>query len=233
MSLDTVDLVLQIEDRFAVQFTDGELHQVRTVADLAAAVIRRARPAPSERPMMRKFFEVRDHLAQLWSLQRKDIRPSTRIESIVPRKRRRAWESLRKRHPWLPELVLKPGMDRTMLLIAAGSFFGCLVLLIACIARLGAGLGVAVGLMIAAMWTAFLVALYRRAATQLPDSLQTVGDMARRLTAISMPHDGGGQRLLWQLHVVDEVRRLTAEFLGLPLEKVKPESRFVEDLGAG
>lgn len=233
MSLDTVDLILQIEDRFAVEFTDGELHQVRTVADLAAAVIRRSRPASSERPMVRKFFEIRDHLARLWSVPPRDIRPSTRIEAIVPGKRRQAWASLRKPYPWLPELVLKPGIDRTMLLVAAGSFFGCLVLLIACIARLGAGLGVAVGLLIAAMWTAFLLALYRRAATQLPDSLQTVGDLARRVTAISMPHTGGGQRLLWQLRVVDEVRRLTAEFLGLPLEKVKPESRFAEDLGAG
>ena len=48
-----------------------------------------------------------------------------------------------------------------------------------------------------------------------------------------MPDAGGGQRLLWQQQVLEEVRLLTAEFLGLSLDKVKPESRFVEDLGAG
>ncbi|MFO0836478.1 MAG: phosphopantetheine-binding protein [Phycisphaerales bacterium] len=232
MSLDTVDLILQIEDRFAVEFTDGELHQVRTVADLAAAVIRRSRPASSERPMVRKFFEIRDHLARLWSVPPRDIRPSTRIEAIVPGKRRQAWASLRKPYPWLPELVLKSGMDRAVLWIAAGSLFGCFALLITCIVKLGAGFGVATGLLIAVVWIVLLVAAYQRAATQLPSDLETVGDLARGLTAISMPHDGGGQRLLWQLRVVDEVRRLTAEFFGLPLDKVKPESRFVEDLGA-
>lgn len=41
MGLDAVEIVMEIEDHFNVELPDFELHQLRTVADLAALVTRR------------------------------------------------------------------------------------------------------------------------------------------------------------------------------------------------
>lgn len=39
MGLDAVEIVMEIEDHFHVKLPDIELHQIRTVADLAALVV--------------------------------------------------------------------------------------------------------------------------------------------------------------------------------------------------
>lgn len=48
--------------------------------------------------------------------------------------------------------------------------------------------------------------------------------------ALKIPAENSGQRLAAQQRVLEEVRRLTSEQLGIPIEKVQPESDFVRDL---
>jgi hypothetical protein len=64
----------------------------------------------------------------------------------------------------------------------------------------------------------------------VPDDLVTVGDLAR--TSVAMEAEPGtGAYLIRQARILQEVREMVASQLGLPIEEVRPESRFVEDLG--
>ena len=66
---------------------------------------------------------------------------------------------------------------------------------------------------------------------ELPAGIATVGDMARLIAVSEIPAEGAGARLAAHARVLEEVRRLIADFLHVPLEKVQPESDLVRDLG--
>ena len=66
-----------------------------------------------------------------------------------------------------------------------------------------------------------------RLSTEFPDRCATLGDLARRITPTPLPEgDAEAER-----RVLDDIRCITAEQLGCRLEDVRPESRFVDDLG--
>jgi hypothetical protein len=92
--------------------------------------------------------------------------------------------------------------------------------------------GAAVGVVIAAALTALLVLCVLRVQglwrTEFPQGLETIGDVARFLSPVAVDMRGNGPR---EVEVLGEVRRIVAMQMGLPLEKVLPETEFVRDLG--
>ena len=61
---------------------------------------------------------------------------------------------------------------------------------------------------------------------------KTIADLVRVMTPQPLPSDFSA-RLLAENQVLDEVRRITSEQLGIPFDRVRPDSDFVKDLGAG
>ena len=60
-------------------------------------------------PTARTFYRLRRELIEVLGVNRQEVRPSTRLEDLVPRNRRRAvWQHLRKQGLELPELSLSP-----------------------------------------------------------------------------------------------------------------------------
>jgi len=74
--------------------------------------------------------------------------------------------------------------------------------------------------------------VYSRIATCFPAGCDTMADLVRMTLPRELP-GGHGERVAAEQTVLREVRELTAEVSGQPLEKVQPESRFYEDLQMG
>lgn len=234
MGLETVEIVLEVEERFGVKLADDKCSRVRTVAELAGLVLAELRPQPlSETKCMRAFFSLRDELVAL-GFDRRVIRPSASLQSLMPTKalRRRLWSLVRSRLPDLPSLVTPPRSDGLALtLTAIWSFALIFGVPLACV-MLGWVLGVCVSLAGIGLVVAVLTQHERWMSTEFPAGVITIADAVR----MSQPYPW--QTLSGQAHpvavtydVVNQIRQITADQLGLDISKVLPESRFVDDLG--
>jgi acyl carrier protein len=229
MGLDAVELVMEVEDRFSVDFSDAECQRLRTVADLAALVISKLPKSRGRCPTARAFFDFRKLLTEHAGVERRRIRPRARLDELI-QPRRTLWGKLRRQDRRLPRLVATDRQDRVFLWMGAVLVFAWLMASAIFWGVHGAGLVVpasAAALVGGIFAFVSVTGLFRR---HFPAGIETVGDLARVLAPVEMPQHGPGERLIVQQRVLEEVRRITALQLGLPLEKVRPESDFVRDL---
>jgi acyl carrier protein len=66
----------------------------------------------------------------------------------------------------------------------------------------------------------------------IPPDFVTVADLVRHMTPKALPTDLG-ERIIAEYQVLDAVREIASNQLGVPFERVRPESDFVNDLGMG
>lgn len=230
MGLETVEIVMEIEERFDVKLSDSECSRVRTVGDLAMLVIGRIPRLNDTCPTSRSFYRIRRLLMEQSGVERKGIRPTTRLCALFPVNFREHWQTLTALEPAIPSLQPSRRLDELMLLLSAATVLtGVPVASISWIQ-----FGPIAGLL-AAMMCCGIVALLARVPNSvglgLPSGMQTVGDLARACTPLPLPATISPTFQASREAVLHEVRRITAEQLGLPLEKVHAKSEFVRDLG--
>lgn len=235
MGLDAVELVMEVEDRFGIKVPDAEACRMRTVADVAAFVISQLPRSSGICPTARSFYQFRKSLVEHGKLERRSIRPKTRLDLLFPRrsKRRTVWGCIGKQVKHLPRLTATPRIDKVSYVV------GSLIVAasIASFAIVYAEHGAIVAILLVPFPCIIVFRLFIGIKdlfdVNFPRGIETVGDVARTIAPIEVSIENSGQRLAAQQKVLDEVRRITAEQLGLPLDKVLPESNFVKDLGVG
>ncbi len=84
MGLDSVELVLRIEEEFSIELPDPEIRDIRTVGELYRLVLSKVESTPSCLSS-KAFYRVRRALVECLSLPRRAIRPSTSLDSLLPR----------------------------------------------------------------------------------------------------------------------------------------------------
>jgi acyl carrier protein len=230
MGLDSVELVIEIEDRFNVTLPDAECQRVRTVADLAVLVLSRLPHDNGVCPTAHAFYEFRRLAVTHAGLKREHVRPKATLTAIFPPSSRRRWNLIRKKDRRLPSLVASPRAATALLCAGTIAASACLL----ATAALWESHGVSAAIPFSFITLITCLASFRIAAVGLarhfPAKLQTIADLTRLIAPLRIQSNSPGQNLLAQQRVLQEVRRLTAEQVGLPLEKVQPTSDLVNDL---
>lgn len=171
-------------------------------------------------PIVREFGRLRAVLAAATGVPRREIRPGTELEALLPRGRRRElWRKLRRQGlplPWLQLPRWVPGLDAGAVLI--------ITILITLWLRHPAAVFLFVPL-------ALLVLLASRPwATEFPFELRTVGELTLYLTDCAA-HRGSGHR--WTRdEIAFKVRVVLSDALNIRLSDVRLESRLRTDLRA-
>lgn len=219
MGLDSVELVLAVEREFGIRVPDADAASVITVQDLADLVTRlRGRAANAVCPTAAAFYALRRAWVSAGIAERGEIRPDARAARLVGvMHRREAWRAASIAGVQLPALWT-PSLIR-FFAVGVGMLGTAVVVGIALMARVPTFLFwsiVPVGLAIG-IHGAFQLAI--------PPGVSTVGGLVHA----SLP--GPARPFDREAAVLIRVRELTAEQIGLPLEKVQPGSRFVQDLG--
>jgi hypothetical protein len=233
MGLDSVELVLEVEERFGIKLADEDVGRVKTVADLAGLAWRevRARAEPDEPcPTSRSFYALRRVLVEHAGIDRARVRPGARVAMLLPfgDERRRVWEQIARVMPRLPALEVAPA-NETLLLAASGlSVLMVLGTFGTSVASLGLAAALVVSLVALASAVRRVARLRRNWATEVPAGMETVGDVVRFVSPDVSSERG---RLLGEEIVLEDVRRMTAAICGRKLEDVRAESEFVKDLG--
>ncbi|MCC6907887.1 MAG: hypothetical protein IT430_08115 [Phycisphaerales bacterium] len=232
MGLDSVELVMEVEDEFKIRLPDSECEKVRTVADIAALVISKLPRSDGVCASARTFYSLRRQIARLTNLSRSDIRPGVQLATLFPpAKRRKQWAALRAVERNVPHLRASTRAERTLLWMTG--FLGLAWLTCSALGWLAYGFSsvaalFSVGAFLAGAW--LLTGINARFATHFPADCVTLADLVRLTMPVQFPNAAGDQ-LIFQHRVMEDVRRLTANQLGLPLDQVKPESHLVNDLG--
>lgn len=243
MGLDVVEIVLRVEETFAVDLPDDELESVSTVGGLYKLVLSKL-DGGHVCPTSRAFYRVRHGFVDALGVPRRSMRPATELAPLLPKSiRRSVWK--RAEHGSelrFPDLEYPEWFQKLTLGLSAAFAVG------ACIAfsrwsgqvdlpsfLRGFSVFLLVPIGIAAF--AFTVKTMHAAAPFLGNILPvaTAGELARFVLARNYPHIREGamrtakanQEEIWRV-----LRDLIVEQLQVREDEVVPEARFGADLGA-
>jgi hypothetical protein len=219
MGMEMAELFMDIEEKLAVSLSDIEAQRVDTMGDLVSCV--QAKVAAKGRipcPTGEAFRAIRTALVEDVGVPRKGLRPSTPLSNVLPWfGRRRSWRMagnhLAREHYALPSLRPVRGVSacfQVMLCLAALVYW--LGLVPHPWPRSGGFRAVLALLAVIAGFAVTVNLFYRR----LPEGCYTVGQLARSITPPPLDE------------VQPAVFRLVSERLGVPIEKLSPQTRLID-----
>ena len=226
MGLDSVEIVMEVEDEFDITITDDEAAAIRHVGELVDCVCSKAGKCP-RKPRQgcasaRTFYRLRAALVAHLGLSPRDIRPATVLAGIIPRHRRRdVWNALR-----ADDLALPP-LHRPRNVVALSA---TVVLLIAAAVAAagynisGANVAAFAGLLCGAVAAYAASRLSAPWATEIPELSGRVQDAALWATRVPSGELTRGE-------ISFKVRQIIAEQMGLTMSSVTEDKNFVGDLG--
>ncbi len=230
MGLDTVELMMDVEESFGIKIPDDAAQQIVTVGDLFEFIKTQTELAPAGTSLTAAtFYDIRQGFQDLGISEH--FAPSTELRKITPeRKRRSFWANLsRAANLKFPDLVRPSWLVRlnTVITFAAS-------LLIALIAS---GQDVK-GTIFAMTLIAFLVVfgfitaiLTKPCATRFAPNFSTFRGLTERVLALNAStqkkkHGPMGPDDIWVI-----LRDLIVIQIGVNADEVTPNASFVTDLG--
>jgi acyl carrier protein len=228
MGLDTVELVMRVEDAFNITIKDHEAAKVRTAGDLFQIIkFKLGKHQTPVCPTARAFRSLRKELINT-GLPREKIRPETKLDEIIPAGSRRemmtrliAASSL-KMPPLYRPLSLVMAISAVVFLLSVSS---CLVF--------PHQLPGAIFLSI----LAFVILASAANVSTRPWATEvhcaTMGDFVRLVASYNFKAlSAGNPNNSTDPEVWEILRTIIAEQLGLKRDEIHKHSRFVEDMGA-
>ncbi len=220
MGLDGVELLMATEEEFGIGIPDHDAENLTTPRLLAEYVAQRLGDHMQlNEPHCRTqalFYWLRANLVEQLGLARRAIRPDTALNELLSGDLRGQWQTLR-----------RSAVFRSLPALRAPAYAAYAVLL----APLTAGLagyaqnwsGELTAIVALCAWV-LAERLKRHLANRLPESLKTVSDL--------LPHVGFPQRgEQTPDDILQRVIAISADQLGIPVERIHPDHRYVQDLG--
>lgn len=234
MGLDSVELVMAVEEEFAIHIEDEEAGKLMTVGDFYNLVLAKLHGEGTKRCLTSAaFYRTRRGFVDGLGMNRRAISPSTALEAILPRVDRRAnWQRLQSATDiHIPDLEFPTWLQLSFVAFGMMMSFATTA---AIYHRLGFQLGAVYGLIalvVGGLIAAMLTKLSKFAAVAFPHRAVTVGDLSRDVLAanhaqLAAAVGGWNKKEVWEA-----LCRVIVNQTGVDREKVKPEARIVKDLG--
>jgi acyl carrier protein len=93
MGLDTVELVMEVEDEFGIELPDADAERLQTVGQLVDYLVGRLGPPASPPPCAtaRAFYDFRASVVTVCGVSRRGVGPSTRVVDLFREGPAGAW----------------------------------------------------------------------------------------------------------------------------------------------
>ncbi len=228
MGLDYVELILAVEDSFQIHIADEEANTLSTIGDLHKLVIAKLQGQNTNVCLTSAaFYRTRRGIVETLALDRRKIKPSTPLETILPlSSRRKAWQDIQVLMKLkLPDLEHSRSTQSTLLTIGIAT-----ALAPGLYARVGF-LGLTVLFFTGLVLSALLIKFSPNLAVEFPNCDATVGDLAREVLAINHARlvdevGGWNNKDVW-----DSLCRVIVIETSVAREEITPEARILGDLG--
>jgi acyl carrier protein len=238
MGLDTIELILDVEQTFGVSIPDEDAQRMCTVGDIYQFLMDHCPLADDAGHQVcltaAAFYHTRRGLCDVAEADRRKVRPGTQIAELLPtRTRREGWRRLAEALAVpLPDLRRPVWLSRLLFYGPLGAIaISAIYLAIERPAQLRDGWPAL------AIWGLYLgVEGYlgtRQCAVRIPRGFDTAGDLARTVLSGKASEFHGHliawhHRELWHTLV-----RIISTCLDVEPSRVTPEATIVGDLGAG
>jgi acyl carrier protein len=236
MGLDVVELIMEVEEEFDITIEDRDAEKIGTVGLLYHYVLRRLGVGLPVCPSASRFYRLRRTLLDLGQIDRRAIRPSARLDDLLPPDGRGdAWAEVRRA---LDQAV--PGLRYPSW--AYGADFGSLpaialvlILTWGTLGRFDAELGIAFLGVWLLLWLGVVIVIHRAAApfaTAIPWGCETIGGLIRA----SLPWgdgqvDNGSGARRQASEVWERLRSIIADQVGVSRNEVTEDKHFLHDFG--
>jgi hypothetical protein len=228
MGLESVELVIEVENTFGITIPDESATKIVTVGDLNELILRKLeenRPETSQCLSAVAFYQFRKALLVRHpnKLCRSHIRPEARMDDLIPdRHRRQGWEELGQALKWeLPRLVRPTWAVLTLIAM------GVIGMVLALWMR-SPFVAIATGLALSA-----LSYLTLPLATHFAAGREIVRAMVQKILELNFDRISSEWRGRNRQEVWETLRMMVAEVAGVSPERVAESARFVGDLGMG
>ncbi len=229
MGLDAVEIVMDVEDHFGISIRNTEAELVRTVGDLVTLIQSRIEAAHLARcPTLSAFLRLRSVARDVVADDRMRVRTKMRISEVLTRSQVRVlWKRLDELLGSSPPGLRRPPKLRKLL---AGSVIAAIATAVLSAGMIDFAI-LPLTLVFAALTALALHVLTLPFRTHPPDSLSTFGAVAKRIAGT----DVATERLHLRTFdaILDELRPLVVDNLGVDPSEVIASAYFIEDLGMG
>ena len=230
MGLDTVELVLDIEERFGISLPDEECQDVITVDDCYQLVLPKLNKADQEKCLTSAtFYRIRKVIADAIGIDKRTLKPDTPLQKLLPvDDRRMLWTSIGQRLALeLPELNRSPGWNRTLIGIPLLNLIAALVLALMSILEIEKFF-IIVALGFVGTWILSIATESSKKYFQ-PESL-TLGALTKTVLALNVGSLNAEQEGLSKNDVYTILLEIIADNSGVKVEEIEPHHAFIDDL---
>jgi acyl carrier protein len=246
MGLDSVELVMRIEEEFSIDLPDDEISGVRTVGDLYEVVLSKLKTSP-DCLSSKAFYRIRKALVEVLEVPRRSIRPAGRLEPLFPlEQRKRLWKEFsdvieltipRLQYPkvWKGRFIQISMILSTVIVISTG--IALHIFLGLSIERLMAGhfyWACAVIFWIFLATTSDLVLRRRMTFLRTEIPVVAVGDLTRMVLALNpsvFSSEAQDERPLSKDQIWIKLVQIFCDQLQLDPDEIVPDATIIEDLG--
>jgi len=227
MGMDWIEIIMDVEDHFGISISDSEAERICTVGDLLSLLRRRIAAAQQKHcPAMPAFLSLRRLIRATCHNESLRIRPRDSVTTVLNRQQRRElWTRLSDLLGAPPDPLRRPPLLRRLLV---GASLGMMPV------ALGSAFVIDFRIWpLTMLMAAFAVGCLHYATLPFrwipPDGWSTLGDITNKIVGVSaatqMIH------LQTEEEILDELRPLLINVLGVDAGLIVPSARFVEDLG--
>lgn len=231
MGLDSVEIVVKIEETFGINIPDKEAEQIITVGDLHNAVWRHLEGRYSDRCKSQSiFYTLRQSFYDTFNYPKKDFRLESSPENIFPKENRRQiyFDFARNNNLTLPELELTKPLQKFFLLIGSVLIIGALVASLILINFFNYSKWVLLIVAVAIVLTIIISAMLnpQRVLIETPSIREfTLATLKLNYAALSKQSDVNRK----EMELV--INHIIYDYSGVKLHEITPEKKICDDLG--
>ena len=242
MGLQLTEILMRVEDRFGIRIDDsGGFERIGTVGGLYQCILEKLQVASTANcRTLQQFFVIRRALKDISVGTKRRVSLNTSMHDLIPWKaRRRVWKSLRCEMRWLPRLELESRVGKTLLgvaVVGALSVVTGLAVRDTMAGHTSLALPIQFVFMTGYIALALCVPLYfvtRPFARTVPAHGRTPRFMLLHFYPRLAIRNKPPIRSLADDEVWRALVDIIATSLSRPVDSIRPEHRFVEDLDAG
>lgn len=228
MGLDSVELVMAIEEHFGIEIADKDAERLITPGLVVDYICSKLQMADEKRcQSQRAFYLLRRALVKKSGRKRNEISPQTRLRDFFPETNcTEAWSELKRAvdaRGW-PKLQRPVWMQRTVYSLFWASWFAAEIFLWKF--RMGLFSTIIIGFGVAIVVAILLTLSTRSFRYSIPARFVMTGDL--------VPFVATSNSIQWtRPGVAEAVRAIVIEQLGIKDSIYREDARFIEDLGMG
>lgn len=213
MGLDLVELAMSVEEEFDIVISDATLESIRTPQDYADCIYDEYQNINSYKCSSQVgFYKIRKLFIEAFNCKRKELKPDTKLEDLFTNHRREKWRRLNEllddKLRWHPlKLEGKYHLVIFIMSLFSGLVSQCVILFFI-------------------VWTILYLVSKKYFATIIP---------VRNLSSLVRFTDESNAKTKYETkdEILEKIIEISIEELDISLSKISPDSKYVEDLGAG